>query len=200
MLNRALAFIAAALLLGGCTSVPEGIQPVRGFDLVGYLGTWHEIARLDHSFERGLTDVSATYSRLDDGGVQVLNRGYDPAKGAWKEALGKAYFMGDRDTASLKVSFFGPFYGGYHVFALDPGYRWAMVAGPSRDYLWILARASKLDDQTLDTLIQEARKAGFDTAALIFPARLHQDSFPRGQPTPVVHPSTAATPPPGDKP
>lgn len=178
MLSRLLAglAVAAALLLGGCTGVPEGVQPVRGFDLERYLGTWYEIARLDHSFERGLTDVSAHYSRREDGGVRVLNRGWDPGKGAWKEAEGKAYFIGDPDVASLKVSFFGPFYGGYHVFALDPDYRWAMLSGPSRDYFWILARTPQLPDPVLQPLLAQARQAGFATEALIFPS--HRQAGP----------------------
>lgn len=178
MLNRLIIglSVAAALLLGGCTSVPEGVQPVRGFDLDRYLGTWYEIARLDHSFERGLTDVSATYSRRDDGGVRVLNRGWNPDKQAWKQAEGKAYFIGPADVASLKVSFFGPFYGGYHVFALDPDYRWAMLSGPSRDYFWILARTPELPDSVLQPLLAQARQAGFATEALIFPS--HRQSGP----------------------
>ena len=177
MLNRLFIglAVAAALLLGGCTSVPDGIQPVRGFDLDRYLGTWYEIARLDHSFERGLTDVSATYSRRDDGGVRVLNRGWDPAKKSWKEAEGKAYFLGPADVASLKVSFFGPFYGGYHIFALDPDYRWVMLSGPSRDYLWILSRTPQLPDSVLQPLLAQARQAGFATEALIFPSHRQSD-------------------------
>jgi len=178
MLKRLIAGlgVAVALLLGGCTGVPEGVQPVRGFDLERYLGTWYEIARLDHAFERGLTDVSATYSRRDDGGVRVLNRGWDPGRGDWKEAEGKAYFIGPADVASLKVSFFGPFYGGYHVFALDPDYRWAMLSGPSKDYFWILAREPGLSDTVLHSLLAQARQAGFDTNALIFPS--HRQSGP----------------------
>ncbi len=124
-----------ALLLAGCTGVPEGVQPVRGFDPERYLGTWHEIARLDHSFERGLVQVTATYAKREDGGIDVLNRGHDPVKGAWKEAKGRAYFIAEPDLASLKVSFFGPFYGGYHVFALDPDYGWALISGPTREYM-----------------------------------------------------------------
>jgi apolipoprotein D and lipocalin family protein len=156
-------------LLAGCTSVPDGIQPVRGFQVERYLGAWHEIARLDHRFERGLSDVSATYSVRDDGGLDVLNRGWDAAAGEWREARGRAYFIDAPDTASLKVSFFGPFYGGYHVFALDADYRWAMISGPSRDYFWILARQPTLDPATLSDLLERARRAGFDTNALIFP-------------------------------
>lgn len=159
--------LAVALLLVGCTGMPEGVTPVRGFQLERYLGTWYEIARLDHSFERGLVDVSATYKTRTDGGIDVLNKGYDPAKQAWREARGRAYFLGTPDTASLKVSFFGPFYGGYHVMALDPDYRWAMVAGPSHKYFWILARTPSLPDEVLNNLMQTARQAGFDLDGLI---------------------------------
>lgn len=159
--------LAAALLLAGCTGIPEGVTPVSGFKVDRYLGTWYEIARLDHSFERGLVDVSANYKARPDGGINVLNRGYDPAKKAWSEAKGIAYLLGSPDTASLKVSFFGPFYGGYHVMALDPDYRWAMVAGPSHKYFWILARAPELPDDVLNNLLQIARNAGFDLNGLI---------------------------------
>jgi len=159
----------ALLVLVGCTAVPTGVEPVRGFDLERYLGTWHEIARLDHSFERSLTNVTASYAKRDDGGVSVLNRGYDPVKGTWKEAQGRAYFLQGPDIASLKVSFFGPFYGGYHVFALDPDYRWAMVAGPTKGYLWILARDTQLPPDVLVDLLEAAGHAGFDTGSLIYP-------------------------------
>jgi apolipoprotein D and lipocalin family protein len=158
-----------ALQLAGCTGVPEGVRPVTGFQLDRYLGTWHEIARLDHAFERGLTDVSARYSRRADGGVDVLNRGYDAAKNQWKEVRGRAYFLDGPDVGSLEVSFFGPFYGGYHVFALAPDYRWALVAGYSHDYLWILARERQLPPAVLADLLAKARTAGFATDALIFP-------------------------------
>lgn len=152
-----------------CTSLPDGLQPVTGFDLQRYLGTWHEIARLDHRFERGLTRVTAEYALRPDGRVSVLNRGFDEAKGTWKEARGVAKFRGDRGVASLKVSFFGPFYGGYHILDLDrDAYRWAVVCGPSRSYLWILAREKVLDRDLLDTLVAKAKGWGFETEKLIF--------------------------------
>jgi apolipoprotein D and lipocalin family protein len=157
----------ASILLTGCTGIPEGVMPVRGFQLERYLGTWYEIVRLDHSFERGLVDVTATYQTRSDGGVDVLNKGYDQAKHAWREAKGRAYFLDKPDIASLKVSFFGPFYGGYHVMALDPEYRWAMVAGPSHKYFWILARSPNLSDDVLKNLLQTAKQAGFDLEGLI---------------------------------
>jgi apolipoprotein D and lipocalin family protein len=165
------AFILLALLiLSGCTGIPDGVQPVKGFELGRYFGTWHEIARLDHSFERGLTGVTATYSLGDDGGIDVLNRGYDSNSQRWKEVHGRAYFIGDPTVGSLKVSFFGPFFGGYHVFALDPSYRWAMVTGPTRSFFWILARQPELPREVLNDLLKKAQQAGFATNDLIFPS------------------------------
>lgn len=173
-------FLTAALalltLLTGCTGIPDGIHSVRNFQADRYLGTWYEIARLDHRFERGLSDITATYSQRKDGGLDVLNRGWDAAKGEWREAQGRAYFLDTADVASLKVSFFGPFYGGYHVFALDADYRWAMISGPSRDYLWMLSRQPNLDPVTLATLREEASRAGFDTQALIIPTHAKGDT------------------------
>ncbi len=165
---RAFALCCAGLVLGGCTGIPDGVTPVTGFELERYLGTWYEIARLDHRFERGLSNVTATYGRRADGGVSVLNRGFDTDAGAWKEASGKAYFIDDPGTGRLKVSFFGPFYGGYNVMALDEtGYRYALVCGPNRSYLWLLARSPALDEGVVDTLIERARAAGFPVDELI---------------------------------
>ncbi len=162
-------FLSLFLLLGGCAvAPPDGVTPVSGFDLKRYLGQWYEIARLDHPFERGLSNVSASYSPRDDGGVQVLNRGYDAGTRRWKEAEGRAYFTSEPTVGSLKVSFFGPFYGGYHIVALDrENYSYAMISGPSRDYLWILARDRQLPLAVLDGLLQQARALGFATEQLI---------------------------------
>lgn len=138
-LTRLLGLLSLSLL-NGCTQPPEGVTPVSSFQLEPYLGRWYEIARLDHSFEEGLTEVTATYSRRDDGGVKVINRGWNNEKNKWKEAIGKAYFLGSENVGSLKVSFFGPFYGGYHIAKLDPDYQMALIVGPSKDYAWILSR------------------------------------------------------------
>ncbi|HAH32205.1 MAG TPA: lipocalin [Elusimicrobia bacterium] len=157
------------VLLPACASVPKGLNPVGGFELGRYLGTWHEIARLDHSFERGLVKVTAEYSMRDDGGVKVLNKGFDQRKNKWKEAEGRAYFTGDKTTGSLKVSFFRPFYGGYHIIELDKeGYQYALVSGPSRSYLWILARSPEMPSETIKMLVSKARELGFDTDKLVF--------------------------------
>lgn len=161
--------ILLALLLPGCLGMPETVRPVGDFQLERYLGTWYEIARLDHSFERGLSRVTAEYSLRDDGGVRVLNRGYSTQEGTWKEAQGKAYFVQDPATGFLKVSFFGPFYGSYVIFELDhEHYRYAVISGPDRSYLWILAREPVLDQTLLTELVARAAARGFDTNALIF--------------------------------
>ncbi len=157
------------LLITGCTGIPDGVQAVRNFHADRYLGVWYEIARLDHSFERGLNNVSATYTLRKDGGIDVLNRGYDVKKGKWKEARGKAYFIGSKDEGRLKVSFFGPFYGAYNIIALDQNkYRYALVCGPDRSYLWILGREKLLDKTTLDELVNLAGRLGFNTEDLIY--------------------------------
>jgi apolipoprotein D and lipocalin family protein len=156
-------------LLFGCTGIPEGIKAVDGFEVNRYLGTWYEIARLDHRFERGLNKISATYSLRPDGGVKVINKGWNEAKGKWEEAEGKAYFIEQPDQGRLKVSFFGPFYGGYNIFDLDKkDYSYAMISGPDKSYFWILSRTKQLPKATLESLIQEAKLAGFETDKLIF--------------------------------
>jgi apolipoprotein D and lipocalin family protein len=169
MIKKILSALCAVFLVNGCVGPPEGIRPVENFDIGRYLGKWYEIARLDHSFERGLTNVFAEYAPREDGGVKVVNRGYNEGKGEWKSVEGKAYFVESKDTGSLKVSFFGPFYGGYHVIALDrEDYSYAMVAGPNRDYLWILSRTERLDGDIVEKLVEQAKNLGFATDELIF--------------------------------
>lgn len=156
------------LLIGACTGHPDGVQPVRDFQADRYLGTWYEIARLDHSFERGLTNVTAVYDRRPDGTLSVVNSGFNPKDCAWKRAEGSARFQGDPSVASLSVTFFWPFAGGYHVFALDKAdYGWAVVAGPNRDYLWILARSPTLPEPVRADLVARAAALGFDAKGLI---------------------------------
>ena len=162
-------FVLVATMLTGCVGVPAGVVPVEPFDLERYLGRWYEIARLDHSFERGLSKVSAEYSLREDGTVRVVNRGYSEAEGKWKEAVGKGRFVRKPTEGFLKVSFFGPFYGSYIIFSLDQEhYRHALISGPDHSYLWILSRRPTLERETVDMLIEKARLAGFDTGGLIF--------------------------------
>ena len=140
---------------------------VKNFELERYLGQWYEIARFDHSFERGLSRVTAEYSVIDAETVRVLNRGYDAQAGEWQAREGRAKFVGAKDVGSLKVSFFGPFYGGYHILALDEDYQYALVSGPNRNYLWILARTPELDPATYDELVAIAAGFDFDTSGLL---------------------------------
>ena len=157
------------LLLSGCIGLPDGVTAISGFELDRYLGNWYEIARLDHSFERGLTDIKAEYTMRPDGGVRVRNSGFNAAKGQREMAEGVAYFIDRPDVGRLQVSFFGPFYGAYNIIALDKvGYQYALVAGPDRDYLWILARTPKLEPKILQHLIDKAQALGFATDRLIY--------------------------------
>ena len=170
-------WMAGVAVMAGCanTSPPPGVKAVSPFDLQRYQGRWYELARLDHSFERSMTDVSATYTPQADGSVRVVNRGFAAASGQWREAVGKALFTGAPTTGSLKVSFFGPFYGGYHVAALDPDYRWALVLGPDTSYCWILARDKQLDAAQRDAIVARAQALGVDTHALIWVTHKRQD-------------------------
>ncbi|MGB1088871.1 MAG: lipocalin family protein, partial [Alphaproteobacteria bacterium] len=161
--------VLCGVFLGACTAPPKGVEPVQGFDVERYLGKWFEVARLDHSFERGLSNVTAEYSMSGDGGVTVLNKGFARATCEESAAEGRAVFIGSSDIASLKVTFFWPFAGGYHVMALDKtDYAYALVAGPSFDYLWLLSRTPSLPADTQARLLLEAKAAGFDVSQLIF--------------------------------
>jgi len=167
MIKRLLLFVP--ILLSACVNIPKNVAPVTGFDIDRYLGTWYEIARLDHSFERGLESVTAEYSYRDDGGIKVLNRGFDPAKNLWKEAVGKAYFVGDSNLGRLKVSFWGPFYGAYNIIDLDKkNYSYSLVCGPNKSYLWILAREPHMEESLKSELINKAKALGFETDRMIY--------------------------------
>ena len=167
LLNTLFVLPLAPLVLVGCVGMPDGVKPVQDFELDRYLGKWYEIARLDHSFERGMQNVTAEYSLRDDGGVRVLNRGFVTSKGEWSEAEGKAFFVEDADTGYLKVSFFGPFYGSYVVFDLDDDYQYAFISGPDTSYLWLLARRPEVDDALMQRFKSRAGKLGFDLNELI---------------------------------
>lgn len=165
---RFIVLISTLMLLTGCLGYPAAVQPVQNFELNRYLGKWYEIARLDHRFERGLEQVSAEYSMREDGGVKVLNCGFDTEKSEWKQAIGKAYFVEDNTAGYLKVSFFGPFYGSYVIFELDhQNYQYAFISGPKTSYLWFLSRTPKVSDELLDKFYTLAQSKGFDTGELI---------------------------------
>ena len=154
--------------------VPDNVKVVDNINANEYLGTWYEIARLDHSFERGLQNVTATYSLREDGGIKVLNRGFNPETKKWKQAEGKAYFIDARHadgtySGKLKVSFFGPFYGAYNIIELDkPYYNYVMLCGPDKSYFWILSRTPQLPYPIKQHLIAKAKELGFATDKLIY--------------------------------
>ena len=154
--------------MAGCVGIPENVKPVVNFKIDNYLGQWYEIARLDHSFERGLTNVNAEYSLRNDNSVKVINRGYSPENQEWKEVEGKAYFVNSPTIAHLKVSFFEPFYSSYIIFDLDENYRYSLVSGYDKSYFWILSKDKKIDDTLKNTLIKKANDLGFDMSKLIF--------------------------------
>jgi len=166
---RLLSLLAASTMLFGCVKIPAGIAPVDNFEVDRYLGRWYEIARLDHSFERGLEQVNAEYSLRPDGGIKVVNRGFNTEEQTWKEAEGKAYFVGNTSEGHLKVSFFGPFYSSYVIFELDQqNYDYAFVSGPNTSYLWLLARTPEIDESKKQDFVSRAKNLGFNTDELIW--------------------------------
>ncbi|MBE1276677.1 lipocalin family protein [Enterovibrio baiacu] len=157
----------ALLVVAGCHSVPEGVTPVTGFDKDRFLGKWYEIARLDHSFERGMNKVTAEYSLREDGGIKVVNRGFKAEEQAWSEAVGRAYFVNNDDVGHLEVSFFGPFFSSYVVFDLGEDYEYAFVSGYNTNYLWLLSRTPTVSDALLARFLRQAEEKGFDTEEVI---------------------------------
>ena len=159
-----------ALCLGSCGAMPGNIKPVSDFELERYMGKWYEIARLDHRFERGLENVTATYSVMEDGTVKVANRGLSSKNKEWNDAIGKARFAGDPNIGHLEVSFFGPFYGPYVIFDLDKNkenYQYAFVAS-SEKYLWFLSRTPTVSDEIKNKFLNAAQASGYNIEELIF--------------------------------
>jgi apolipoprotein D and lipocalin family protein len=162
-----LLLLSTVLLVSACTGLPDGIEPVSELDLERYTGTWYEIARLDHSFERGLSDVTAQYTLNPDGSVTVINRGYSAEEGGWQEADGRAVPVEDSAEGHLKVSFFGPFYASYVVFQLDDNYQEVYITGYNKDYLWLLSRSPRVPDKAIESFKAIAQAKGFDLGELI---------------------------------
>ncbi len=157
-----------SFLLAGCMGMPETVTPVQNFELDQFLGKWYEVARLDHSFERGLSEVSADYSLKKDGSVEVLNQGYKREASKWKSAEGVASFAESSDQGYLKVSFFRPFYSSYVVFELGENYQHAFISGANTDYLWLLSRTPEISLELRDQFLTMAEARGFDTEAVIW--------------------------------
>lgn len=167
LIMGAVSAVGAAVLSGCAVSVPTGIQPVTNFDVNKYAGKWYELARIDHRFERGLSNTTAQYKLNSDGTVEVTNRGYNAEKKIWKESVGKAKFLKDPKTAALKVSFFGPFYGGYNVVYLDEDYQTALVIGNDVKYFWLLSRTPSIGNERYDELLKKAGAMGVDLSQVM---------------------------------
>jgi apolipoprotein D and lipocalin family protein len=173
MFKQYLILFTCLITLSSCTGVPQGVTVVQHVDANRYLGTWYEIARLDHSFERGLQKVTANYSLSDVGSIRVVNQGFNPEEKAWERADGKAYFIEPANnnnlrSGRLKVSFFGPFYSSYNIIDLHQQYQYAVVCGPSKSYFWVLSRTPTMDKALLEELVNHAKSQGFDTEDLIY--------------------------------
>ena len=166
--SKKIGLLLSCALLVSCLGRPEAVLPVAELDTQRYLGTWYEVARLDHSFERGLSNVTADYSMREDGGLRVINRGHSAEEGDWQQAEGRAYTIEEDQPGHLKVSFFGPFFGSYVVFELDSDYQHAFVAGNTTNYLWLLARTPIVSDELKRHFLQRAEVLGFEVEDLIF--------------------------------
>ena len=163
-----MAFFVTVSGLFSCSSIPKGAVAVKQFDKEMYLGKWYEIARLDFKFEKDLSNTTANYSVNDDGSIKVDNQGYNTVTNEWKQAIGKAKFVSEETTAMLKVSFFGPFYSGYNVIALDADYKYALVVGEKLKYLWILSRATTIPEDIKNQYLEIAQKIGYNTSNLVW--------------------------------
>lgn len=154
--------------LFSCRTIPKGATAVQPFEKEKYLGKWYEIARLDFKYERNLNNTTAEYSLNDDGSIKVVNRGYNTKEEEWQEATGKAKFVETENIAKLKVSFFGPFYSGYNVIAIDKNYKFALVSGKNLKYLWILSRETTIPDETKTQYLKIAQDIGYNTSDLLW--------------------------------
>lgn len=170
MLGSAVVLAAvSAIILSSCGgTIPEGVAAIKPFEVKRYVGKWYEIARLDFKYEKGLNNTTATYSFNSDGKIKVVNRGYDFKKGKWKQVTGKAKFVKDSNEAKLKVSFFGPFYSGYNVIAIDDEYQYALVAGESLKYLWLLSRKVTMPANVKQDFLDKAKVLGYNTDELVW--------------------------------
>lgn len=162
--------VAGFVLFTACKSVkvPAGVEVVKNFKLESYMGSWYEIARFDFKHEKNMSHVTANYTLKDDGSVEVVNKGYDYVKGKWKEAKGKAKFINTPDEGALKVSFFGPFYSGYNVVAMDPDYENVLVFGETTDYIWILSRNKTIPESVKNAFLKKAKSHGYDLNRLVW--------------------------------
>ncbi|MCC8154529.1 MAG: lipocalin family protein [Tannerellaceae bacterium] len=172
IIGGSLLALGTVAILASCKTIPKGVTAVEAFNKDKYLGHWYEIARMDFHFEKNVINATADYSLNKDGSIKVVNRGYNTQKKEMVESEGKAKFVDEPTTGKLKVSFFGPFYSGYNVIAIDPNYQYALVAGKNRNYLWILSRTPNIPDEIKQEYLNKARSIGYDTSKLMWTQHL----------------------------
>ena len=166
-ISKSLILICIMFLFTACSSKNPPLQTVEKVDLERYLGTWYEIARYEHFFEKDCKNVSANYSIMDEETIKVINKCTKIQTNEKKEAIGRAYAI-DETNSKLKVSFFRPFYGDYWVLILDENYEYAVVGTPNREYLWILARDKKLPLKIQNDILEKLPSLGFDISKLLW--------------------------------
>lgn len=158
-----------AFVLYSCGStIPKNAAAVTNFDKAKYLGKWYEIARLDYKWEKDLDNVSAEYSLNENGTIKVDNKGYNVKKDKWEESIWKAKLVKKDNVGMLKVSFFGPFYSGYNVIAVDPDYKYVLVAGESLKYMWILSRETTMPESIKADFLIKAQEIGYNISNLVW--------------------------------
>lgn len=167
-MKKVFLFLLSLLSLGGCTDGPVTVDntTVKQLDLKQFMGRWYEIARYDHKFERGMTNVTATYTLLDNGRIEVVNEGLKDGKR--KTANGKGKLPDASQPGKLKVSFFLWFYADYYVLDIVPDYSYVLVGSSSDKYLWIMSRTKALPQSALTGILGNLRRRGYDTAKLIW--------------------------------
>ena len=161
--------VLGLLILNSCSvGIPENAVAVQNFNADKYLGKWYEIARLDYKWERDLNNVTAEYSLNEDKTIKVDNKGYNVKKDKWEQSVGKAKFVKKDNIGMLKVSFFGPFYSGYNVVAIDQDYKYALVAGESLKYMWILSREKTIPESVKADFLIKAQEIGYNVTDLVW--------------------------------
>lgn len=168
---KKLVFILCMFLgISGCQEKVESGEAdhrvVSSLDLNRFMGKWYEIARYDHRFEKGMTHVTATYTLLDNGKIQVLNEGIK--QGEHKQAKGRGKLPNPAEPGKLKVAFFLWFYADYYVLDIDDDYQYVLVGSSSDDYLWLMSRESTMPEPVLHEWLEKIRQRGYDTSKLIF--------------------------------
>ena len=166
MLKVIIGFLIAFLFIG-CGAKNPYLHTVKKVDIKKYQGTWYEIARFEHFFEKGCKNVTASYELKDNGKIKVTNRCTNIDDNEKKEAVGEAYAV-DNTNSKLKVSFFKPFYGDYWIIDLDEDYNYALVGSPNREYLWILSRTKTISQEVKNSILKKLPEHKFDKSKFIW--------------------------------